>query len=150
VRRLIPLVAVAGLLVGATALAHEGSQGSYDLQEPTVSSAEVLKLASDDACADFTLVTIRVLPPPGAVFGDLRVSLEGRQVARLTGVPRAASVTVRIGRGRTDVSVTGTTLGGQVVRAVRSYRRCRPTATVPPRRARPEPVPDVIGGGEDA
>jgi hypothetical protein len=154
VRRVLFLVVVAGLLVGATALAQDGSQGSYDLQEPAVTSAEVLKLPSDAACADFTLLTIRVLPPPGAVLGDLRVRLQGRQVARLTGVPRAASVTVRIGRGRSDVAVTGTTLGGQVVRAAGSYRRCRPTATVPPRRGprapRPQPSePDLFGGSED-
>jgi hypothetical protein len=148
VRRVLVLVVIAGLLVGATAVAQEGSSpGPYELQEPAVDSAQVLQLPSDAECAAFTLVTIRVLPPAGAIFGELRVNLNGAMQTRLTGVPRAASVTVRIGRGRTDVEVTGTTLGGQVVRAVRSYRRCRPAPA--PRRPAPEPAPDVVVGGED-
>ncbi|MDP9294690.1 MAG: hypothetical protein M3O90_09770 [Actinomycetota bacterium] len=152
-RRLAAIIVPLGLLAGATALAQDGGpQGPYDLQEPAVSSADVLKLPSDVGCVHFTLATARVLPPPGAVFGDLRVNVAGRQVTRLTGVPRAASVTVRIGRGRTDVTVRGTTLGGQTVGAQRSYRRCsptrrrRPAAPAPPA---PPPSRQVIGGGED-
>lgn len=147
-RRVLFLVVVAGLLVGATALAQEGgAQGPYDLQEPAVSSGEVLRLPSDTSCADFTLLTVRVLPPAGAIFGDLRVNLNGRQVTRLTGVAHAASVTVRIGRGSTDIAVTGTTLGGQVVRAARTYRRCRPAPAS--RRPAPGPGGEEVGGGED-
>jgi hypothetical protein len=150
VRRVLLLLLAFGLLAGASAVAQDGGpQAPYDLQEPAVSSADVLKLPSDTRCVHFTLATVRVLPPPGAVFGDLRVNVGGRQVTRLTGVPRAASVTVRIGRGRTDVTVSGTTLGGQTVDAQRSYRRCSPT---PPRPepARPAPPRDQeIGGGED-
>lgn len=148
------LVLVFGLLAGATAIAQDGgSQEPYDLQEPAVSSADVLKLPSDTRCVHFTLATARVLPPPGAVFGDLRVNVAGRQVTRLTGVPRAASVTVRIGRGRTDVTVSGTTLGGQTVGAQRTYRRCSrtPRRRPAPAPARPAPPPghQEIGGGED-
>lgn len=145
-RRALLLLVAFGLLAGATAVAQDGGpQGAYELQEPAVSSADVLKLPSDTRCVHFTLATARVLPPPGAVFGDLRVNVEGRQVTRLTGVPRAASVTVRINRGRTHVAVSGTTLGGQTVSAQRSYRRCSNT----PRR-RPAPPPhQEIGGGED-
>ena len=144
---MLVLVVIAGLLVGATALAQEGgSQG----QEPTLDSAQVLQLPSDAECVGFTLATIRVLPPAGAVFGELRINVGGDLQARLTGVDSAASVTVRIGR-RSDIAVSGTTLGGQVVRANRSYRRCRPAPA--PRRTAPEPAlppgTDVVGGGED-
>ena len=147
-RRVLLLVVIAGLVVGANAVAQEdGSQG----QEPALESTNVLQLPSDAACVGFTLVTVRVLPPAGAVFGDLRVNVGGDLQARLTGVDSAASVTVRIGR-RTDIAVTGTTLGGQVVRAARSYRRCRPAPA--PRRPAPQPEPalgpdDIVGGGED-
>ena len=148
-RRVLLLVVIAGLLVGANAVAQEGgSEG----QEPTLDSAKVLQLPSDADCVGFTLATVRVLPPAGAVFGELRVNVGGDLQARLTGVDSAASVTVRIGR-RTDIAVTGTTLGGQVVRASRSYRRCRPAPA--PRRPAPQPAPepvpdgDIVGGGED-
>lgn len=148
-RRVLVLVVIAGLLVGANAVAQDGgSQG----QEPTLDSTTVLQLPSDAACVSFTLATVRVLPPAGAVFGDLRINVGGDLQARLTGVDSAASVTMRIGR-RTDVAVTGTTLGGQVVRASRSYRRCRPAPA--PRRPAPQPqpqpqlAPDIVGGGED-
>jgi hypothetical protein len=148
VRRVLLLVLFAGLLVGANAVAQEGgSQG----QEPSLDSAKVLQLPSDADCVGFTLVTVRILPPAGAVFGELRINVGGDLQARLTGVDSAASVTVRIGR-RTDIAVIGTTLGGQAVRANRSYRRCRPAPA--PRRAAPQPSPvlgpdDIVGGGED-
>ena len=88
---------------------------------------------------------------------------DGREAARLTGVPRAASTTIRLSGTRTNVRVSGTTLGGQVVHAQRSYRRCgRPTARKrakpkpkaapkPKQRATPRatPPPTEVGGGED-
>ena len=79
----------------------------------------------------------------------------------MTGVPRAASTTIRLSGARTNVRVTGTTLGGQVVHAARSYRRCgRPTvrrratpkaSPKPEQRAKPRatPPPTEVGGGED-
>ena len=75
----------------------------------------------------------------------------------MTGVPRAASTTIRLSGARTDVRVSGTTLGGQVVHAKRSYRRCGRTTSKPkPRqkrratpRATPTPPPVESGGGED-
>jgi hypothetical protein len=71
------------------------------------------------------------------------VRADGREVARLTGVPRAASTTIRLSGARTKVRVSGTTLGGQVVHATRRYRRCvRPTP-------RATPPPTEVGGGED-
>jgi hypothetical protein len=90
---------------------------------------------------------VRFLPPPGAVFGILRVTADGREAARLTGVPRAASTTIRLAGDRTTVRVTGTTLGGQVVHAARDYRRC--AAPKPRSKPRPAPPPTEIGGGED-
>jgi hypothetical protein len=71
----------------------------------------------------------------------------------MTGVPRAASATIRLSGARTAVRVSGTTLGGQVIGASRSYRRCgkataRPRATPRPRPRR-TPQPIEIGGGDD-
>jgi hypothetical protein len=89
---------------------------------------------------------VRFLPPPGAVFGLLRVTAHGREVARMTGVPRAASATIPLTGSRTTVRVAGTTLGGQEVSATRVYRRCRP-AKDRPKRTTPTPV--QVGGGDD-
>jgi hypothetical protein len=157
VRRALIIVVVLGLLAGATAIAQTGSNpDAYQLQEPAVGSRQVLRLPSDASCIRFTRATVRFLPPPGAVFGVLQVRADGAEVARMTGVPRAASTTIRLRGARTAVRVSGVTLGGQVVHAERSYRRCgRPTAkpkpAAPKRRAKPHPTPppDEIGGGED-
>jgi hypothetical protein len=155
-RRLIIIVVVIGLLAGATAIAQTGSGGdAYQLQEPSVSSSQVLRVPSDRSCVRFTRATVRFLPPPGAVFGVLQVTADGAEAARLTGVPRAASSTIRLSGARTNLRVSGTTLGGQVVHAERSYHRCgqataRSTPT-PKRRVKPHatPPPTQIGGGED-
>jgi len=76
------------------------------------------------------------------VRGNFEVRVRDRRVARLTGIPRAASVTIRLPVGTSRVEVTGETLGGQTVRSVRSYTVCEP-----------EPAPDepplTLGGGED-
>jgi hypothetical protein len=95
-----------------------------------------------------TRATVRFLPPPGAVFGVLRVTAHGREVARMTGVPRAASATIPLSGRRTTVRVAGTTLGGQEISATRVYRRCRPAGSHPKRTA-PTPTPIQVGGGDD-
>ncbi len=149
---MVLLVVLAGLVAGATALAQDGgSQDSYALQEPAVHSAELLRLPSDARCRRRALVTARVLPPPGAVMGLVQVSVGAREAVRLTGIPRAASASVRLGRGRTRVIVTGTTLGGQVVRATRSYRRCGTAAPRPraPAPAAPIPSGGIVGGTDE-
>jgi hypothetical protein len=154
VRRALLILLGAGLLAGGAALAQgQSNQDAYELQEPQITSAQVLRLPSDSGCVRFTLATVRFLPPPGAVFGVLRVSADGAEVARMTGVPRAASATVRLTGRRTEVRVSGTTLGGQVIGASRTYRRCgsRPAAPKPQRRPAPAKTPPPIqaGGGED-
>jgi hypothetical protein len=98
---------------------------------------------------------VRFLPPPGAVFGVLTVTANGREATRMTGVPRAASTTIRLSGARTVVRVSGTTLGGQVVHAERTYRRCGVAAKAKPKtpqkRATPRATPPPVesGGGED-
>ena len=144
-RRALLILVGAGILAGGAALAQgQSGQDAYELQEPQITSAQVLRLPSDSSCVRFTLATVRFLPPPGAVFGVLRVSADGAEVARMTGVPRAASVTVRLTGRRTTVRVSGTTLGGQVIGASRTYRRCGsgPAAPKPQR-------PISVDGGED-
>ena len=163
-RRVLLIVLGLGVLAGGAALAQgQGGQDDYELQEPGVSSAQVLRLPSDQSCVRFTRATVRFLPPPGAVFGVLRVTADGREVARLTGVPRAASATIRLTGSRTAVRVAGTTLGGQIIGASRNYRRCgttpaRPRATPKPKpnsapkatpRPKRTPAPVEVGGGDD-
>jgi hypothetical protein len=75
--------------------------------------------------------------------------VRGRRYARLTGVPRAASVVVRLPRGRSAVSVAGETLGGQRVQARRVYRTCAPPPPAPPLRGGGGDGPISQGGGED-
>jgi hypothetical protein len=148
VRRVLIIVLTLGLLAGATAIAQSGSsEDAYQLQEPSVTSSQVLRLPSDASCVRFTRVTVRFLPPPGAVFGVLQVTSDGREATRMTGVPRAASTTIRLSGDRTAVRVSGTTLGGQVVHAARDYRRCGRTKPKPKHRATPPPT--QVGGGED-
>src|SRR4051812_45957485 len=159
-RRVLLVVLVLGFAAGATAIAQSvSSPDAYELQEPSVTSNQVLRLPADDGCVRFTRATVRFLPPPGAVFGVLQVTADGREAARMTGVPRAASTTIRLSGARTTVRVSGTTLGGQVVHAERSYPRCGQTtakpkphnAPRPRRRATPRSTASPIesGGGED-
>lgn len=158
-RRLLLIVLGLGVLAGGAALAQgQGGQDAYELQEPHVTSAQVLRLPSDQGCVRFTRATVRFLPPPGAVFGVLQVRADEREVARLTGVPRAASATIRLTGSRTAVRVSGTTLGGQVIGASRDYRRCDSTPARPrskPKqnaakpKPKPTPQPVEIGGGDD-
>jgi hypothetical protein len=154
VRRFLFIVLGLGLLAGGAALAEgQGSENAYELQEPPVTSAQVLRLPSDSSCVRFTRATVRFLPPPGAVFGVLQVRADGREVARMTGVPRAASATIRLSGSRTAVRVSGTTLGGQVIGASRNYRRCGQATARPRAKPRPRPrrtpQPIEIGGGDD-
>jgi len=145
VRRLLLILVGLGLLAGGAAFAQgQGSDDAYELQEPHVTSSQMLRLPSDSGCVRFTRATVRILPPPGAVLGVLQVRADGAEVARMTGVPRAASTTIRLSGTRTVVRVHGTTLGGQVIGASRTYRRC---GRAP---AKPRPTPQPIGGsGED-
>jgi hypothetical protein len=138
----------AGLVAGGTALAQSGADDPYVLPEPRVHDFQVLRLASASGCVRDQRVRVRFTPPAGAVFGWFEVRVRGRQVARLTGIPRAASVTVRLPRGRSTVRVRGETLGGQRVGTRRVYRTCAPLTPPPPSTA-PVPRPIQQGGGED-
>ena len=149
-KRIAVLGVAAGVGVGATALAQGGGGLTpYELPEPSVTSGQVLHMPSARRCLAGTRVTVRITPPPGAVLGLVRVRAAGREQVRLTGVPRAASATVRLRHGTGNVSVSGVTLGGQDLRMRRTYIGCR--ARRPPA-ARPAPAPaperPVTGGGQ--
>jgi hypothetical protein len=139
---LAPLLAT-GIAAAATALAQDDDD-AYQLPEPVVHSPAVLKLPPAARCDRDRRLRVRFRPPPGAVFGWFRITVRGREVVRLTGVPRAASATFRLPAGRSTVGVAGETLGGQRVRRARVYRTC---AT--PRPAAPGTGPISMGGGED-
>jgi hypothetical protein len=146
-RRLLVIPAVIGLAASGTAIAQSGSD-PYELPEPKVRDGSVLKLAAASGCERDRLVRIRFTPPNGAVFGWFEVRVRGRQAVRMTGVPRAASATVRLPRGRSTVRVAGETLGGQRVRSARVYRTCEPAPPSPPEPP-DETRPIQQGGGED-
>ena len=143
-RHALALLAVAGVAAGGTALA-QGTPDPYVVPEPEVRTADVLDLASAAGCRTRRMLPIRFTPPFGAVFGSFEVRVRDRRVARLTGIPRAASVTIRLPPGTSRVEVTGETLGGQLVRTVRTYRICEP----PPAPPVPDEPPLTLGGGED-
>ena len=133
-KRALPLAVLAVLGVGATALAAQGDD-PYDSPEPNVTAAQLLKLPdSAPGCGSVRDATVRITPPTGAILGFVRIVVDGRQAARLTGVPRAASATVRIPQAGARLSVTAETLGGQRLNASRVYSDC----------TRP---PDTGGGG---
>jgi hypothetical protein len=129
-KRALPLAVIAGLAVGATALA-QGGGNPYDSPEPAVTASQLLKLPdSAPGCGSVRDATVRVTPPTGAILGFVRIVVDGRQAARLTGVPRAASATVRIPQSGARLSVTAETLGGQRLRSTRVYSDCtRPPDT---------------------
>ena len=129
-KRALPLAILAGLGVGATALAAQGSD-PYDSPEPSVTAAQVLKLPdSAPGCGSVRFATVRLTPPTGAILGVVRIAVDGRQAARMTGVPRAASATVRIPQSGARLSVTSETLGGQRMRSSRVFSDCtRPPDT---------------------
>lgn len=133
-RRVVPLAVIAGLGVGATALAaQDANQDPYSVAEPEVSSGQVLRLPdSAPGCDSGRRATVRVTPPMGAVLGFVRIVVDNRQAARLTGVPRAASATVRVPLSGARVTATAETLGGQRLRVSRIYSDCtRPPDTGP-------------------
>jgi hypothetical protein len=140
-KRLIPLVVLAGLGLGATALAAQSGRSAdpYSVAEPNVSSGQVLRLPSSAPGCDNRTTTVRVTPPVGAVLGYVRLVVDGHQSARLTGVPRAASATVRVPRTGARVTATALTLGGQRLKVSRVYADCH---------SQPSPPPVVGGGGE--
>jgi hypothetical protein len=145
-----PVLLVTGVIAGgagATALAQGGSAPDpYTVPEPAVTSGQVLHLPSVGACTIKTLITVRVTPPLGAVIGLLRVRADGREVIAMTGVPRAASATIRLPTRGARLTVTAQTLGGQHLQAARTYRRCRPAPAKPPPPA-PPPSGGTVGGG---
>ena len=125
------LVLGSGLGIGATALAQGG--GDDDLV-----------IDMHRGCLSGTRVTVRIVPPSGAVLSPVHIRAGNREVVHLTGVTQQASVTVRLPhRGR--VSVSGETTGGERFATVRDYRPCSPPPT--PERE-PRPSPPITGGGE--
>jgi hypothetical protein len=133
-KRALPLAILAGLGVGATALAAQGDN-PYDTPEPAVTAAQLLKLPDSAPGCDATRsAKVRITPPTGAILGFVRIVVDGRESARLTGVPRAASATIRVPQSGGRLTVTAETLGGQRLRASRVYSDC----------TRP---PDTGGGG---
>ena len=129
-KRALPLAIIAGLAVGATALA-QGGGNPYDSPEPSVTASQVLKLPdSAPGCGGVRNAKVRVTPPTGAILGFVRIVVDGRQAARLTGVPRAASATVRIPQSGARLSVSSETLGGQRMSSSRVFSDCtRPPDT---------------------
>jgi len=137
-KRVLPLAILAGLGVGATALAAQGDN-PYESPEPNVTSAQLLKLPDTAGCDGTRSAKVRITPPTGAVLGFVRIVVDGREAARMTGVPRAASATVRIPQSGGRLTVSAETLGGQRLQASRVYSDC----TRPPDTGSP-----VGGGGE--
>jgi hypothetical protein len=137
-RRVLPLVVVAALCLGATALGQ--GEDPFAQPEPDVTSGDMFRMPAD-LCQAGERVTVRIVPPSGAVLGSMRLHVRGREVVRLTGVARAASVTVRVPFAGGRVTATGETLGGQALRVSRVYRDCPPPP--PPESAAP------VTGGED-
>jgi hypothetical protein len=133
-RRAALLIALgSGLGLGATALAQDG--GNDDL---------VIKMHR--GCLTGTRVTVRIVPPSGAVLSPVHIRAGSREVVHLTGVTQEASVTVRLPhRGR--VSVSGETTGGERFATSHDYRHCAPKPTPQPQRNR-SPSPPITGGGE--
>jgi hypothetical protein len=145
-RRVLVVLAIAGLAACGTALA-QGGEDPYALPEPKVHDGDVVRLASASGCDRDGRVRVRFTPPAGAVFGWFEIEIRGRQAVRMTGVARAASATVTLPRGRSAVRVRGETLGGQRVRTARVYRTCDEPARAVAPAAPPQPV--TVGGGED-
>ena len=137
-KRALPLAILAGLGVGATALAAQGDN-PYDSPEPAVTAGQLLRLPdSAPGCDSTRSAKVRVTPPTGAILGFVRIVVDGREAARLTGVPRAASATVHVPQSGGRLTVSAETLGGQRLRASRVYSDC----------TRPPDIGGGQGGGE--
>jgi hypothetical protein len=138
-KRLLPLAVLAAAGAAATAVAAQDGRDPYSVPEPSVTAAQLLKLPDSAAgCDAGRSATVRITPPTGAVLGSVRVAVNGREAARLTGVPRAASATVRVPLAGARVTVSAETLGGQRLKASRVYSDC----------TRPAEPPGSVGGGE--
>jgi hypothetical protein len=129
-RAAILLVLGSGLGLGATAVAQGG--GSDDL---------VIEM--HHGCLTGTRVTVRIVPPAGAILSPVHIRAGSREVVHLTGVTQEASVTVRLPHeGR--VTVSGESTGGERFSTTRNYRRCTPEPTP---QTSPPSAP-ITGGGE--
>lgn len=144
--RTLALLVVAAVAAGGGVALAQGGDDPYRVPEPKLRAGEVIRLAEASGCDADGRVKVRFLPPEGAVFGYFSVRVDGREAARLTGVPRAASATVSLRGDASRVRVEGETLGGQRVLLHRSYRRCGTRRTTPPA---PYDGPVQNGGGED-
>ena len=121
------LVVGLGLGFGATAVAQDGE-------------SDDLVIDMHRGCLTGTRVTVRIVPPSGAMLSPVHIRVGSREVVHLTGVTQEASVTVRLPhQGR--VSVSGETTGGERFATTRDYRRCAPKPAV-------RPSPPISGGGE--
>ena len=114
-RRTFALLAFAALAAGGGVALAQGGGDPYELPEPKLRAGDVVGLAEAAGCDADGRVKIRFRPPAGAIFGFFSVSVDGREAARLTGVPRAASATVALRRAGSRLRVEGETLGGQRV-----------------------------------
>jgi hypothetical protein len=127
-RAAILLTLGAGLGLGATALAQGGG-------------SDKLRIDMHRGCLTGTRVTVRIVPPAGAILSPVHIRAGNREVVHLTGVTQEASVTVRLPhQGR--LSVTGESTGGERFSVTRNYRRCTPEP------ANSSPSPPISGGGE--
>jgi hypothetical protein len=141
----LQLVLLAMILLGAGASAF-GATGGQEQSEPPITAGSVLRLTSAQSCVAPSRITARAVPPAGVELALLRVAVDGQLATRMSGVRGAASITVRIPRGRAHVRVTVRTAGGQEVHADRSYRVCPPVRPAPPP---PDDQSISRGGGED-
>lgn len=145
----MPLTALLSLVLAGGASAQVGGVGGdggdpYGVPEPPVTSEQVLRFKAGAAgCGTARSATVRITPPAGAVLGWVHVRVRGERIVRLTGIPRAASVTVRVPREGGRVTSTAETLGGQWVRISRVYQDCSKPPAAPA-----APLPPVSGGGD--
>jgi hypothetical protein len=148
-RRVVPLSVIAALAVAGVAMAQGGVGGDggdpYGTPEPPVTSHEVLSFAARSGGCGVAArsATVRITPPTGAVLAWVNVRVQGVRIVRLTGIPRAASVTVAVPRDGGRLTATAETLGGQDLKTSRVYIDC--TVPAPP----PPPVPPPVSGGGD-
>jgi hypothetical protein len=148
VRPALLLIVLGGLLAGATALAQSGGETGT----PVVRAGTVLHLPAGRPCSGRQTVTLRVTPPAGLQMGWVSVDVNGREVARLTGIASAASATVRLPKRATRVVARAETLDGQQLLRERRYATCAVPVARPKPKPGPAPAPTptgtVVGGPE--